>query len=91
MFCPDAKTNDGVLDLFVAEGISRLRLLFYLPTALFGKHTHFKGIHILRCRNINITSAVPLAVHKDGESAGIQSELSVSLEKKALKVITPVL
>lgn len=89
MFCPDARNNDGILDVFVVDGISRLKLLFCLPTAFFGKHTHFKGIHILRCRSIKITSAVPLPVHKDGESGGIQSEFSVSLEKKVLKVITP--
>lgn len=50
MFCPDAKNNDGVLDVIVVEGLSKLKLLFCLPTAFWGKHTHFKGIHILRCK-----------------------------------------
>ncbi len=91
MFCPKARNNDGILDVIVVEGVSRLKLLLCLPTAFFGKHTHIKGVHILRCRSIKITSAVPLAIHRDGESGGIESEFSVSLEKKALKVITPVL
>lgn len=90
MFCPKAKSNDGILDVFVVEGISKLKLLCCLPTAFWGKHTHFKGVHILRCRSIKITSAVPLPVHKDGESGGILSEFSVSVEKAALKVIAPV-
>lgn len=91
MFCPDARNNDGILDVIVIEGVSRWKLLLCLPTALFGKHTRIRGVHILRCKSIHITSAVPLAIHMDGESGGIQSEFSVSLEKKALKVITPVL
>lgn len=91
MFCPKARPNDGILDVIVVEGMSRIKLLLCLPTAFLGRHTRFKGVHILRCRRIEINSAVPLAVHKDGESGGIQSEISVSLEKKALKVIMPVL
>ncbi|MDO4276398.1 MAG: diacylglycerol kinase family lipid kinase [Eubacteriales bacterium] len=91
MFCPKAKPNDGILDVIVVEGMNRMKMLLCLPTALVGRHTRTKGVHILRCKRIEINSAVPLAVHKDGESGGIQSELSVSLEKKALKVIMPVL
>lgn len=90
-FCPGARNNDRILDVIIVEGLSKLKILFCLPTAFFGKHTRFKGIHILRCKSIKINSAVPLAVHKDGESGGIQSEISVSFEKKSLKVITPVL
>lgn len=90
-FCPKARNNDRILDVIIVEGLSRLKILLCLPTAFFGKHTLIKGVHILRCKNIKINSAVPLAVHKDGESGGIQSEISVSFEKKSLKVITPVL
>ncbi len=91
MFCPDARPDDGMLDVIVAEGINRLKLLFCLPTAFFGKHTHVKGIHIFRCRSIDIHSSVPLPVHRDGESGGIQNEFFVTFEKKPLKIIMPVL
>lgn len=87
MFCPKASSSDGILDVIVVEGMSKLKILCCLPTAFFGRHTHFKGVHILRCKSIEINSAVPLPVHKDGESGGIRSEISVSVEKKALKVI----
>lgn len=90
-FCPAARPGDGVLDVIVVEGISKLKLLLCLPTAFFGKHTHFRGIHILRCRSINVKSAVPLAVHRDGESGGIRDNFTVFLEKTSLKIIMPVL
>ena len=90
-FCPNASPEDGLLDVIVIEGISKLKMLFCLPSALWGKHTHIRGVHILQCRNVHITSAHSLPVHKDGESGGIQREFSVTLEKKPLKIIMPVL
>ena len=90
-FCPDASPEDGLLDVIVIEGISKLKMLFCLPSALWGKHTRIRGVHILQCRNVHITSAHSLPVHKDGESGGIQREFSVTIEKKPLKIIMPVL
>ena len=58
---------------------------FCLPGALWGKHTHLRGVHISQCKNVHITSDRPLPVHKDGESGGIQREFSVTIEKKPLK------
>lgn len=90
-FCPDARPDDGLLDVIVIEGISKLKMLFCLPGALWGKHTHLRGVHILQCRDVHITSDRPLPVHKDGESGGIQRKFSVTIEKKPLKIIMPVL
>lgn len=89
MFCPNAKPDDGLLDVIVIEGISRLKVLFCLPTAFSGRHTRFKGIHIFQCKSIKINSTVPTAVHKDGESGGILQEMFVSLEEKPIKIILP--
>lgn len=91
MFCPKAKPDDGVLDVIAVEGINKLKLLCCLPLAFSGHHDLFKCVHIFRCKSVKINSSVPLPIHKDGESGGIQCELFVSLEPKTLKVIMPVL
>ncbi|MDO5799416.1 MAG: diacylglycerol kinase family lipid kinase [Eubacteriales bacterium] len=88
-FCPAADPSDGYLDVIVIDGLSKLKVLFCLPTAFFGKHTHITGIHIFRCKNVEIFSSVPLAVHKDGESAGIRKTFSASIEKEPVKIILP--
>ena len=88
-FCPDASPSDGYLDVIVVDGLSKLKVLFCLPTAFWGKHTQFTGIHIFRCKKVEVFSTVPLAVHKDGESAGIQETFSVSIEKEPVKIILP--
>ena len=37
-FCPDAQPDDQLLDVILVEGIRKIKLLFCLPTAFFGKH-----------------------------------------------------
>ena len=89
-FCPNAQSDDQMLDVILVEGIKKLKLLFCLPTAFLGKHTRIKGIHLFTGRDIRIHSASPLPIHIDGESGGIREDLTVSIEKNSLKIILPV-
>ncbi len=50
LFCPKADPTDDVLDLILVEGMSPLKILFVLPTAYFGGHVHFKGVHTYQCK-----------------------------------------
>ena len=88
-FCPHASPSDGYLDVIVVDGLSKPKVLCCLPTAFFGKHTIFHGIHIFRCKKIDIHSDLALPVHKDGESGGISDKISIFLENNSLKVIMP--
>ena len=90
-FCPSARDDDGLLDVCIVSGISRLKFLLLLPTAFRGGHIFFKGVHIFRCKSIQIHSTSPLPLHRDGESGGMQSDLQVGLEKTTLKIASPVL
>lgn len=86
-FCPNASPSDGYLDVIVVDHLSKPKVLCCLPTAFFGKHTHFNGIHIFRCKKIDIHSDARLAVHKDGESAGLLHDFSVCMEPEQLNMI----
>jgi YegS/Rv2252/BmrU family lipid kinase len=67
---PNAKMNDGLLDLCVVHKFNRFKLLAIMGTAFLGKHTRFKGITILRGRTIQVESTNPVTVHADGEVIG---------------------
>ena len=88
MFCPKANAQDDYLDICVVEQMSKLRVLCLLPTALKGKHVNKKGIHILRCKKIEIRASRNLAVHTDGEEQGFHEWLRTSLSSEKLPVIT---
>lgn len=87
MFCPKADPGDQMLDICVVEKMSKLKVLFLLPTAFFGKHINVKGVHIFRCHKAIIKTMTPLPIHTDGEIMGFKSEIMVTSEKKQLSFI----
>lgn len=87
MFCPDANAEDDILDFILVEKMSKLKILLLLPTALFGKHTRYKGVQILHCKKIQVHCAKHLAVHTDGEPICHATDLTYELGKIQLPVI----
>ncbi len=88
-FCPNALPDDDMLDVIVVSNISKLKILTLLPTAFSGWHTHFKGVHIYRCRHVHICTERALPVHTDGEPVFLQKNISASCDSKMLQVIIP--
>ena len=87
MLCPKASPVDNYLDLIVVDNMPKAKVLAVLPTALFGKHTNFKGVHIYRCRRAVIQNEFEACVHMDGEHFGFCKKVSFDLAKEKLKFI----
>jgi YegS/Rv2252/BmrU family lipid kinase len=84
---PQAANDDGWLDVLLIEKISLIRLLWLLPRVPFGVKEKWHGVRFLRCRELNINSDIPVAVHCDGELLGTKiKDLNVKLHHKAVKV-----
>lgn len=86
-FCPEAKPDDGYLDLLVVSGLKAPALLLSLPPALFGRHTRLPGMHLYRCKNVSIETNCALPVHTDGEPVFLQRRFSASTADFSLKII----
>ena len=86
-FSPAADPGDGLLDVVAAHGISIPKVLFLLPLALLGKHTGFRGISVIRCREVHIESERALPLHTDGEPGFLRKEIGVRVTGSSLKVI----
>jgi YegS/Rv2252/BmrU family lipid kinase len=65
--CPDARADDGELDLFIAEGLGRLEILGLVPRIMRGTHAGDPRLKLVRARRVLIESAAPLLVEADGE------------------------
>jgi len=89
LFCPDAKTDDGMLDVFVASDIPRLKVLFILPTAFFGKHTGFSGVHIFKCRTAEIRVKDSCPIHTDGEPVDFAKCLKAGVFEEQVLLMAP--
>lgn len=86
-FGPNAKNDDGMLDLCIVSGISKLKALCLFPMAFLGIHNRFYGVEIRRCKHARIETAKPLPIHTDGEPAFLQNKIEVSCAKEQLHVI----
>jgi len=77
-FCPEAKTDDGLLDFCVASDAGKLKVLRIIPTAFDGKHVRFKEVQMLRSKKAVIEVNKPMWVHTDGEVKAQASKITVS-------------
>ncbi len=84
---PQARVDDGYLELICARGLSRLRILGLLPKVLRGRHIDSPDVTTLRTRRVVVRSEVPLPVHLDGEVITEEATLlEIDLLPRALEV-----
>ena len=87
MFCPEASPADGEMDVIIVHSLPVVKILCLLPLAFWGKHTGFKGVTIIRCKEIQVETEKPLPLHMDGEPGFPRKEVKASLMRERLKVI----
>lgn len=86
-FCPTADANDGLLDLCVIGDLSKLIILFALPTAFWGKHYIFSSIKHYTASKVSLQSSHPLWIHTDGEVKRKASKITLSCEKEKIQLM----
>lgn len=64
---PLANPIDAKLDVCIVKKLSKLKVLYLLPLAIFGKHLSNKTVRYFKTKELNITSNQPIYLHADGE------------------------
>ena len=82
---PDAKLDDGRLDICVVGDISRLTVLRELPNLYRGTHVRNPAVSMHTARTIEIDGDSGTRIHLDGEPFGALP-LRVSISPHALSV-----
>lgn len=88
-FCPNARYNDGELDVMVIAGLPKLKILTLLPTALKGAHTRFHGVYSYRCKKAVIETEHAFSTHMDGEVLSRQTRIEARCCEEKLRIIVP--
>lgn len=83
---PQAKLDDGLLDVCVFERCGYLDLLRYGPAVLCARHTRLRGVHYFQTQELVCNGAEPAPFELDGEDAG-DAPVSFSVKPRALRVI----
>ncbi|MGH2952618.1 MAG: diacylglycerol/lipid kinase family protein [Solirubrobacterales bacterium] len=85
---PDAKLDDGQLDVVTVSDVSKLRYLRGLPQVFDGSHVDNDEVDIVRAREVAIEADRPFAVYADGDHLA-DLPATVRLLPRALRVIAP--
>ena len=74
-FCPKADPTDGMLDVCLVKGMSKIKLLLAVVLVYFKKHLLFKDITNHRCKRMRLVTETPQWIHMDGETPYQVSEI----------------
>ncbi|WP_368503789.1 diacylglycerol kinase family protein [Alkalihalophilus sp. As8PL] len=85
--CPNATSQDGLVDICIVHGQSRWKLLLLFPSVFKGEHVKQKGVNILQGREIIVNADKQLIIHGDGEIIGV-TPITITIEKNALNIIS---
>jgi diacylglycerol kinase (ATP) len=88
---PDARLDDGLLDILYIGKLTRFRLLQLLPMVMAGTHTNQRDVHFARTTRLSLEADRALPVHIDGElfapyEADVR-KLEIEIIPSALRVV----
>lgn len=87
---PDAKIDDGLIDLLTIEPTPIVKLLYYIPRFRNGIPRNLDTAVSVKCSQIKIHSKTPVSVHGDGERLGSDIQnLEINLHPRVLNVVVP--
>jgi diacylglycerol kinase (ATP) len=85
---PQAKMDDGLLDVCIVGGVDPFKLFCMFPTVYAGKHLSIKEVSYFKTARVRVETEYPLDVYADGEHVG-RTPIEVSVHPAALRVVTP--
>jgi len=86
---PQAKMDDGLLDVCLVGAVAPLRLFRLFPTVYSGRHLNIKEVKYFQSCRLKVETESPMDVYADGEYV-CRTPIEVSAQKAALKVVTSV-
>lgn len=86
---PNARPDDGLLDVCIIRNITLLRALFHLPKLFTGKIDKVREYERYQTTSLRISRNKPGPFHVDGEPVDAGQSVQVGIKAQALKVIVP--
>jgi diacylglycerol kinase (ATP) len=83
---PDARLDDGRLDICVVGSMTRARLLRLFPSVYSGRHLSLPEVNYFQTERLRLETEKPSEVYADGEYV-CRTPVEVTVEPAALKVI----
>ncbi len=84
---PQARMDDGLLDVCIVGGVAPLKLLTMFPSVYNGQHLKFREVEYFQADRARVETGSPFAAYADGEYV-CETPVEVSVQSAALKVVT---
>jgi diacylglycerol kinase (ATP) len=85
---PQAKMDDGLLDVCIVGAVDPVRLFCLFPTVYVGKHLAIREVEYFHTLRLRVETERPLDVYADGEFV-CRTPIEVSIEERVLRVVMP--
>ncbi|MFH1597910.1 MAG: diacylglycerol kinase family protein [Patescibacteria group bacterium] len=85
---PDARLDDGILDVCLADTVTRKYILRLLPKIMQGQHVNMPHISMYKVKEITVESDKIIPLHYDGELNNQYKKVVIKVVPAALKVIS---
>ncbi len=85
LMAPDAKIDDGLLDVTLLRRVTRRKLLKCFPKVFTGEHVKLDEVETFQAKHIKIETNIPKVLTPDGEVYG-ESPVEVDCLPKAVEI-----
>jgi YegS/Rv2252/BmrU family lipid kinase len=88
LLAPDARLDDGALDVVLIQDITKVGYLRTAPSVFKGTHVRNTAVRVLRGADVRVECDRPFAVYADGDPIG-QTPIALRALPAALQVLMP--
>jgi diacylglycerol kinase (ATP) len=85
---PQAKLDDGVLDVCVVGGMNPFKLFCMFPTIYSGQHLQIREVEYFQAPRVRVETEHLLDVYADGEFV-CRTPVEMAIQSAALKIVVP--
>jgi diacylglycerol kinase (ATP) len=85
---PQAKMDDGLLDVCVVGAVDPFKLLRLFPTVYTGRHLKSREVQYSQAACVRVETEHPLDVYADGEFV-CHTPVEIGIQRAALRIVTP--
>jgi len=85
---PQAKMDDGLIDICVVGGVDPFRLFRLFPTVYGGRHLKIPEVRYSQAERVRVETERSMDVYADGEFV-CQTPVEIGIERAGLRVLTP--
>ena len=84
---PQAKIDDGLLDVYLIDKLNKLKIMRLLVELLRSNHEKYACVHKFQTDNLEVSSDIPMICGVNGETI-IDKEFKFSIIKQGINLIT---